>query len=539
MSAPTVLVGIADTDARARVVGQLERAGFDVVEVHDGGRVLDLTRRSPPDVVIVARDLVRPDALDVSRRLSADLATRSIPIVILGKGVDGEFAEAYDTGAVSALPMSIGELDLVSHVRRLAARGKGGSSGGGDDATERALLLDLAREMTNGRDPRAALHAAVRRVAESTGAIRAGALLLSAGGKRAFVLARWPVASAGTRDRISLAAHPSLAESAAQARWTTTEDPPDDPLWPKNDGGPLLSFPILHRGDPLGLLVLRFPEKAVPEARSVRLAELVALFAAAQLVTAREIARGVSRTRARTATSAPHGILESRRFLERLIDSSRDAIIASDMRGVVLLFNHAAERVTGWRAQELVGKVSVSELYAAGVAKEIMRNLRSPEKGGVGVATGLEAEIKSRDGSMIPILLSAAVIYDDEGREIATTGFFTDVRDQRAMERRLKEAQAALIQTEKQAAVAELAGSAAHELNQPLTAVMGYAELLLKKLAPDDPYVKIVKTIYEEAERMAAVVKKIGRITRYESKSYVGTARIVDLDKSSTGGGGR
>lgn len=536
MSQPTVLVGIADTDARARVVGQLERSGFDVVEVHDGGRVLDLTRRVPPDVVIVARDLVRPDALDVARRLSTDLATRSIPIVVLGKGVDGEFAEAYDAGAVSSLPMSVGEHDLVAHVRRLAARGAELATGGGDE-TERALLLDLAREMTAGRDPRAALHAAARSIAETTGAIRAGALLLSAGGKRAFVLARWPLAPVGARDRISLAAHPSLAEASSQGRWTTVEDPPDDPIWPKNDGGPLLAFPILHRGDALGLLVLRFPEKAVPDARSVRLAELVALFAAAQLVTAREIARGVSRVRARTAAIAPHGILESRRFLERLIDASRDAIIASDMKGAVLVFNDAAERITGWRAHELVGKVFVSELYASGVAKDIMRNLRSPERGGVGIATNLEAEIKSRDGSMIPILLSAAVIYDDEGREIATTGFFTDVRDQRAMERRLKEAQAALIQTEKQAAVAELAGSAAHELNQPLTAVMGYAELLLKKLSPEDPHVKIVKTIYEEAERMAAVVKKIGRITRYESKSYVGGTRIVDLDKSSGGGG--
>ena len=534
MPSPTVLVGIADTATRARVVGQLERAGFDVVEVHDGGRVLDLTRRVPPDVVLVARDLIRPDALDVTRRLSTDLATRSIPICVLGKGADGEAAEAFDSGAVAALPMTVGEADLVAHVRRLSARGAGGA---GDDETQRALLLDLAREMTAGRDPRAALHAAAQRVASATGAIRAGALLLSAGGKRAFVLSRWPAATTGgapLRDRISLAAHPSLAHAAAEAKWTTVEDPQDDPLWPKNDGGALVTFPILHRGVALGLLVLRFPEKVVPDARSVRLAELVALFAAAQLVTAREIARGVSRARARSASVSSSGILESRRFLERLIDSSRDAIIASDMRGTVIVFNEAAERVTGWRAGELLGKVLVQELYEHGRAKEIMRLLRSPEKGGVGLAHGVETEIRARDGSMIPILLSAAVIYDDEGREIATTGFFTDVREQRAMERRLKEAQAALIQTEKQAAVAELAGSAAHELNQPLTAVMGYAELLLKKLAPEDPHVKIVRTIYEEAERMAAVVKKIGRITRYESKSYVGGTRIVDLDKSSS-----
>ncbi len=531
MSSGTILVGAVDGVSRARVVSILERADFDVQEVHDGGRVLDFARRAPPDVIVVSRDLSRPDALEVTRRLAADPLTRTVPVIVLGKGVDGEAAEAFEAGASFALPAATGELDLAAHVRTLALRG--GAKPAGDD-THRALLLDLARVMAGDRDPRAGLHAAVRRVAEATGALRAGVMLLSAGAKRAFVLATWPVAH--EHERVSLGAHPALLDAATNARWVTDEDPPGDPFSSASDGGPLLAFPILHRGISIGLLALRFPDKVSPDARSVRLAELVALVAAAPLVTAREISRGSARLRARARMSVTGGIVESRAFLERLIDSSRDAIIASDMRGTVLVFNDAAERITGFRGGDLIGKTSVNDLYPAGRAKEIMKMLRSPEKGGVGLAVGVETEINSRDGSPIPIMLSAAIIYDDDGREIATTGFFSDLREQRGMERRLKEAQNALIQTEKQAAIAELAGSAAHELNQPLTAVMGYAELLqrkLKTLPPEDPLHKIVATIYQEAERMAAVVKKIGRITRYESKSYVGGTRIVDLDKSS------
>ena len=531
MSAGTVLVGIVDGAQRARVVSILERADFDVQEVHDGGRALDLARRAPPDVILVGRDLSRPDALEVTRRLGADTLTRTIPVIVMGKGVDGEAGEAFDAGASCSLASTVGEHDLVAHVRMLALRA--GLKPQGDDA-HRALLLDLARVMAGDRDPRAGLHAAVRRIAEATGALRAGVMLLSAGGKRAFVLATWPVAH--EHGRVPLAAHPALLQAAQDARWTTDDDPAGDPFSSKGDGGPLLAFPILHRGMAIGLLALRFPERVSPDARSVRLAELVALVAAAPLVTAREISRGAARLKARARMNMAGGILESRAFLARLIDASRDAIIASDMRGTVLVFNDAAERITGWRGADLVGKVTVGDLYPAGRAKEIMRMLRSPENGGVGLAIGVETEILSRDRQPIPILLSAAIIYDDDGREIATTGFFTDLREQREMERRLKEAQAALIQTEKQAAIAELAGSAAHELNQPLTAVMGYAELLQRKLKnhpPDDPMHKIVATIYQEAERMAAVVRKIGRITRYESKSYVGGTRIVDLDKSS------
>ena len=87
--------------------------------------------------------------------------------------------------------------------------------------------------------------------------------------------------------------------------------------------------------------------------------------------------------------------------------------------------------------------------------------------------------------------------------------------------------------TEKQAVIAELAGTTAHELNQPLTSIMGYAELMRKKLSPDDQHYRAVDTILREAERMAEIVRKIGKITRYETKAYVGSTQILDLDKST------
>ena len=90
--------------------------------------------------------------------------------------------------------------------------------------------------------------------------------------------------------------------------------------------------------------------------------------------------------------------------------------------------------------------------------------------------------------------------------------------------------------TEKQALIAELAGTTAHELNQPLTSVMGYSELLKKKMSPDDVHYRAVDIILREAERMAEIVRKIGKITRYETKAYVGSTQILDLDKSTTDG---
>lgn len=81
--------------------------------------------------------------------------------------------------------------------------------------------------------------------------------------------------------------------------------------------------------------------------------------------------------------------------------------------------------------------------------------------------------------------------------------------------------------------IVELAGTAAHELNQPLTVVLGYAQLLAGKLEEGSPMARQVALLRKEAERMAEIVKKLGQITRYETTEYVEGAKIIDLDRSS------
>src|SRR4030088_392184 len=101
------------------------------------------------------------------------------------------------------------------------------------------------------------------------------------------------------------------------------------------------------------------------------------------------------------------------------------------------------------------------------------------------------------------------------------------------MEQRLAQEQEQLLAQERQALVAELAGAAAHELNQPRTSVMAYSELLKRRLERETAAYSAAEVIFNEAERMAEIVRKIGRITKYETKSYVGRARILDLDRAS------
>ena len=222
-----------------------------------------------------------------------------------------------------------------------------------------------------------------------------------------------------------------------------------------------------------------------------------------------------------------HELHKTRDFLQRIIDSSVDAIVSADLKGTILLANPAAERIYGITVAELIGR-DVRTLYPDGVAKDVMRLIRA----GGGRVEGLRTEVVDKASERVPVSLSAAMLYEAD-QPVGSVGIFTDLREKMRMEQRLAQAQEQILTQERQAIVAELAGAAAHELNQPLTSVMGYAELLKRRLEPHTAGYSAAEVIFNEAERMAEIVRKIGKITRYETKSYVGRARILDLDRSA------
>ena len=228
---------------------------------------------------------------------------------------------------------------------------------------------------------------------------------------------------------------------------------------------------------------------------------------------------------------------QTKEFLESVIDSSVDGIVSANLRGTVLLFNRAAARIFGYSPSDVVGKMHVGKLYPPGGAHDIMRKIRDPNTSGYGRLEDHRVEMLNADGEPMQVQLSASLVIDN-GRPIGSVGIFTDIRDKLRMEARLSMAQEELRSREKQAIVAELAGAAAHELNQPLTSVIGYAELLRRKLADHPQLSHAASVIVGESERMAEIVRKVGKITKYETKSYVGAAKILDLEKASENEGG-
>jgi PAS domain S-box-containing protein len=235
--------------------------------------------------------------------------------------------------------------------------------------------------------------------------------------------------------------------------------------------------------------------------------------------------RDVTRQRAVEAE-----LQKTKDFLQRVIDSSVDAIISADMKGCVVLFNRAAERIYGKPARDVVGS-DVRHLYPEGTARKIMKMIRA----GGGRIEGLKVDIVDAAGATVPVSFSGALILEGEAA-VGSVGIFTDLREKMQMEQRLQAAQEQLLAQERQAIVAELAGAAAHELNQPLTSVRNYATLLRRLLDSGTNASSAAEVIESEADRMAEIVRKIGKITKYETKSYVGKQKILDLDRASEEG---
>lgn len=213
-------------------------------------------------------------------------------------------------------------------------------------------------------------------------------------------------------------------------------------------------------------------------------------------------------------------------FLERLIDASPDPIICSDLKGKILLYNRAAEEVLGYTPLEARTRLHVTDLYADDEeASKILHSIRTSQPRRV---EAYRLRIRSRNGETIPILLSAAEINDRKGLPVATVGVFRDTRESDSLASRLREATNRLIHSEKRSAAVALAGATAHELNQPLTSVMGIVELLMAGDRPE-PEVQRLERAYEQLERMAEIVRDLSKVTQYKTTQYVEGVNILDF----------
>jgi PAS domain S-box-containing protein len=227
-------------------------------------------------------------------------------------------------------------------------------------------------------------------------------------------------------------------------------------------------------------------------------------------------------------------VQKSNTFFEKVIQSTVDGIVVVDRKGNVLIFNEGMENLTGYSADEIINKGHLSSFYNIDVAKENMRKMRSDQFGPPGKLKPTTMSITRKDGEEIPVTLSASLITID-GKEIGSVGVFTDMREVLKMRKELEDANIQLIQSQKIASIGRMAAGVAHEINNPLSAILIYAELLRDSLKDKPEHTKDIHEIIDQTLRCKKIVsellefsrKSAGKISSFSLSNFL--TKCLDL----------
>ncbi len=223
---------------------------------------------------------------------------------------------------------------------------------------------------------------------------------------------------------------------------------------------------------------------------------------------------------------AVEALKESEERFRSISSSAQDALIMMNGSGNISYWNEAAERIFGYRKQEVIDKDLHRLLVPKKYLEAFMKGFKNFKNTGQGSAIGKTIEMSAirKDGTEFPMELSLSS-FQLRSRWYAL-GVVRDVSDRKQAEKdRLKK--------EKLQGVLEMAGAACHELNQPLQIVSGYFEILINDIPNDHPFIETFNIIREQIEKMGRITKKIMKITKYRTKPYIQGSMIIDIDKSS------
>ena len=208
---------------------------------------------------------------------------------------------------------------------------------------------------------------------------------------------------------------------------------------------------------------------------------------------------------------------QSKQNLERLIESSTDAIVKTDKAGKVVLFNKGAEALTGYRREEVIGRQGPVLYESEEDAKEVMRRMRE----GGGTVSAFETTFRAKEGARIPVLISASILYDEKGQEVGAVGFSKDLRER-------KRAQEQLIRSEKMASVGLLTAGVSHEILNPLNVIILRLHTLIGN--PDTPLevTRYLRIMEKHANRITKITRDLLSFSRQREPER----RLIDLNES-------
>ncbi len=196
---------------------------------------------------------------------------------------------------------------------------------------------------------------------------------------------------------------------------------------------------------------------------------------------------------------ARYRLQQTNHLLLAALESAGDGIMVTDLQGTLVHVNHALEQMSGYSRREMLGqtpRLFKSDLQAPEFYARLWRTVLARE-----VWQG-ELTNRRRDGRLIEVSLTVSPVLDTQGQFTHLVGILRDVSERRHLERQLAQAQ-------KIQSVGTLAGGVAHEFNNLLTGIAGYASLALLESNLRPPAREFIENVEILAHRAARLTRQL------------------------------
>ncbi|HVP15031.1 MAG TPA: ATP-binding protein, partial [Terriglobales bacterium] len=213
---------------------------------------------------------------------------------------------------------------------------------------------------------------------------------------------------------------------------------------------------------------------------------------------------------------AASALRTSNETLEAVLTASPAAIVALDCERRVTLWTSGAERLFGWRSDEMLGQVQPAHIPAdqRSASYDLAGRALAGER-----LIDVPVQRTDREGRTLDLSLSTAPLRDTNGDVSGTVVIYVDTAPRRQLERQLHHAQ-------KMEAIGRLAGGVAHDFNNVLTVIQGFSELVLRRAKLDPASLRNLQEVHKAALRAASLTGQLLAFSRRQPAE----PRVVDLN---------
>lgn len=210
----------------------------------------------------------------------------------------------------------------------------------------------------------------------------------------------------------------------------------------------------------------------------------------------------------------------------RIVESSDDAIIGKGLDGMIVSWNQGAKNIFGYDRDQVIGR-STSFLIPDDQYDEMPHLLEKIQSGQP--AGSLETVWKTCDERLLNVSIQVSPILNNQGKVVGASSIVRDItREKQKIEKEHAYLNAQLQQAQKMESIGRLAGGVAHDYNNMLSVILGFAEMALEKVVPEDPIYSDLIEIQTAANRSTGITRQLLAFARKQAAAPV----VIDLNKN-------